>query len=276
MYGLEVRIGSARGLVSVPAYRGLLDEVRALLTQVDQQARVSPDGQPWGVMGEPVEWGVRHEQSLTGLTLRVEPFDIAADGQRVLRAVQAVVRGVRELGAQPVIPPYYSEDAVSRLAMVAGRRGSNGIDRLDLAAVNGQVLDQVEVSEAVRQNARESVRAATTGTSTVEGVVDALAGGAKNKLRAIIYDPQTRRAVKVQLQPEQAEEFRQAWGRRVAVRGLVTYNRHGQPIRIRASEVLDLGPPTPRHELAELVGVAPGWTDGRGVAEVMQELRRRA
>ncbi len=183
MYGLEVRIGSARGLVSVPAYRGLLDEVRALLTQVDQQARVSPDGQPWGVMGEPVEWGVRHEQSLTGLTLRVEPFDIAADGQRVLRAVQAVVRGVRELAAQPVIPPYYSEDAVSRLARVAGRRGSNGIDRLDLAAVNGQVLDQVEVSEAVRQNARESVRAATTGTSTVEGVVDALAGGAKNKLR---------------------------------------------------------------------------------------------
>src|SRR4051794_939342 len=98
MYGLQVRMESSRGLVTLPAYRALLEEVRALLSEVDRQAR--------GSGADAFEWAVRHEDATLGLTLRVEPFDLEADEARVLRVARAVVGGVHELAERPSIPPY--------------------------------------------------------------------------------------------------------------------------------------------------------------------------
>lgn len=278
MYGLEVRIGSVRGLVTLPAYRAVLDEVRSLLVEIDHQSgRVDTEtvGHVTASVPRPITWAVRHTEDNAGLRVRLEPFDLDVDAERGLRAARAVVGGVHELTVQPVIPSFYTEDAVGTLAKFAAHRGSAGIDRLDLAAVNGQVLDEAEVSEEVRRNAATSVTPATKEVGSVEGVVDALVGGAKASRKATIYDARTRRAVRVHLQPEQVERFRGAWGTRVAVRGLITFNRAGQAIRVDAADMVELQPLQPRERLAELVGVAPGWTGGRSVQDVMRELRRR-
>ncbi len=272
MYGLEVRIGSIRGLVALHVYRVLLEEVRSLLAEVDQQSR-----RVGSATTEPshMTWAVRHEQDATGLRLRLEPFELDVDQQRVLRAAEAVVVGIHQLAFEPVIPPFYTEDAVSTLAKFAARRGSAGVDRLDLAAVNGQILDEAEVNETVRRNANTSVALATAAVGSIEGVVDVLQGGAKASRRAVVYDLHLRRSVRVRLQPEQVELFHRAWGKHVAVRGLISYNRRGQPIRVDATELLELEPPQPGQRLAELVGVAPAWTGGRPVQDLMHDLRRR-
>jgi hypothetical protein len=277
MYGLEVRIGSARGLVTLPAYRTLLDEVRSLLVEVDQQSRrMALESARPAAEAATVTWAVRHEQDLTGgLRLRVEPFELGADEGRARLAASAVVSGVHELAMRPVIPPFFTEDAVSKLAKFAAHRGSAGIDRLNVAAVNGQVIDEAEVSDAVRENATTAVIPVTREIGSIEGVVDALVGGARASRKATVFDDRTRRAVRVTLRPEHVELFREAWGKRVAVRGLITFNRLGQAIRVAASDVIELGPLQPRERLAGLVGAASGWTSDQPLQDVMRELRRR-
>lgn len=75
MYGLEVRIGSERGLVALPVYRALLEEVRSLLIDVDQQSRQGRLQVPvqQGSEAAAVTWAVRHEAYDAGLRLRWSP-----------------------------------------------------------------------------------------------------------------------------------------------------------------------------------------------------------
>ena len=269
MHSLEVRVGSARGFVTVVAYRALLDDVRALLGEIDSHA---------GGVGRPtITWAVTHRDTANALVLRIEPFEPTAESDdRVLFAAGAVVGGVRELTTAPSIPAYYTQEAVEELGKAAGRRGTSGIDRLELAAVNGRVLDIAEVTESVRVNAAASVAPVTRSAGSVEGVVDALRGGAKGKRRATLYNTSTRRGVRVRLQEADVEDFRAAWGKRVAVRGMIDYNRLGQPISVDAEQLLILEVPAARESLREMIGIGPDWTGGRALGDVMKDLRRRA
>lgn len=266
MYGLEVSITSARQLVLLSAYRELLTDVRRLVEEVDLQARDRGE--------QPIEWGVRHATAQAGLALRVEPFDQEPE-ERVRRATVAVVDGVTALGRTADIPPYFSETAVEHVGKLGRLRTNVGVDGVSVSAVNGQVAARAEVTSQVAANAAASVEPAAEDRGSVEGIVDSLAGGAKRRKAAVIFVPATRRGVRVQLPDEYGDIFRDAWGHRVAVHGLITYNRSGQPIRIRAESVQPLGDPTPRDRLRELVGIAPDWTEGRPVAEALDEMRRR-
>lgn len=263
MYGLVAHIRSARGLVAVPTYHGLVKDISTLLGEVDREQAA-------------IAWGVRHEATTVGLTLKFEPFDVRAEHERVTAVADALVAGVVELADAPRIPANFTDAAVLTLARFARRRGSAGVEGLDVAAANGQTYRQAEVSDAVARNAVDAVAPATRDRGSVEGIVDALSGGARNKPSAVVLDALTRQRVRVALLQEHVPLVRDAWGERVAVHGEIAYNRMGQPIRITADEVLVLPQPTPRARLRELVGIAPQWTAGRPVAEVVAEMRGRA
>lgn len=263
MLGLEVHIRSERGLVTVRAYNGLVKDMRALLLDVERDQVIT-------------EWGVRHQRVAEGLTLRFEPFDPSVSLDRGAAAATGVVAGVRDLAGSPRIPENFTDAAVITVSRVARRRGGEGVQGLSLAAVNGQVQDEAEFTDDVARHAQEAVAAASSDYSGVEGVVDALTGGSKAKRSAVLLDRQSGQRVRVALRAEHLALVRDAWGERIAVHGEVTYNRAGQPIRVDAHEVMLLPPLSSRGQLRDIIGVTPAWTGGRPVADVLDEMRRRA
>ncbi len=263
MLGLVVRIRSTRGLVAVQAYNGLVRDMRALLLAVDQDQAGTA-------------WGVRHEQDWPGLALRFEPLDPSGGNVRAAAAAVGLVEGVRQLDVSPRIPVNFTDAAVTTLSRVAQRRGAEGVDGLGLAAANGHVQDEAEVTDAVALHALEAVATASSDFSGVEGVVDALAGGAKSKRSAVVLDRHSGQRVRVRLRDEHVPLVRDAWGERIAVHGEVSYNRSGQPIRVVASDVMVLPPLAGRGKLKDIIGASPGWTAGRPVKDVLDEMRRRA
>lgn len=266
-YALEVRLRSSRGIVLLPTYRAVLDDIRFLLDEVDKQSK--------GTTGDDMQWGVGHSVAESSLVFRVRPFN-TADDARTLRATSAVVQGVHDLEVAANIPAYFTETAVQRIGKLGNLRGKSGIDGLQIASVNGQVLDEADVNDQVTANAEMSVQIAAQDYGSVEGIVDSLAGGAKTKRAATVYDPGSKRGVRVQFDAGQSDLFRDAWGHRISVRGLITYNKAGQPMRIHADTVELLAEPLPRTRLRELIGIAPGWLGDQTVTEAMDEIRRRA
>lgn len=265
MYGLELRIGSDRGLVDAGTYRSLLEDVRALLREIERR---------------PQPWGVRHRSDHYGLTLRFEPFLPVADPEAVRDLVSAVVNGVHQLDEAAAIPRDYTEEAVESLGKAAGRRGTGGVESLALASMNGSVLDEAVVTDAVADHAAQSVEPAATDRGGVEGILDTLSGGAHtavSKRRVVLVDPFTRQRVRVRFaERDHLDVLANAWGQRVAVHGDVTYNKAGQPIRVDADELVLLPPLGDRRDMVKLINIAPDWTGGETVKDVIEGMRRRA
>jgi hypothetical protein len=265
MYGLELRIGSVRGLVDAVTYRSLLEDVRALLREIERT---------------PQAWGVRHRSDYHGLTLRFEPFLPVADPAVVRNLVSAVVDGVHRLDEEAAIPRDYTGEAVESLRKAAARRGTGGVESLALASMNGSVLDEAVITDAVANHAAQSIAPAARDRGGVEGILDTLSGGAQasvSKRSVVLVDPFTRQRVRVRFaERDHLDVLANAWGQRVAVHGQVTYNKTGQPIRVDADELVLLPPLGDRRDLVKLINIAPGWTGGGTVKDVIEGMRHRA
>jgi len=265
MLGVELRIASDDGRVLYDAYSDLVRDLQQLVSDVDRFVEAP---------GDRLTWGVTHQHHPGHLTVKAEPLDGAADPvatQRLQRVASAVLAGAARLGEESGIPDFFTDESVTLLGRAAGRRQAPGIQGLQLVAMNGVVQSVAVLDANVERNATASVAAGTSSMGSIEGLLDTLS--MRPKPRAAVFDARTRRAVRVQADDALLLRLHPLFGQKVLVGGVIMRNARGQAVRIRADTVELLPEGVPQTRLAELIGIAPGWTGGRSAADVLDELR---
>lgn len=265
MLGVELRIASADGRVLYDAYSDLVRDLQQLVSDVDRFVEAP---------GDRLTWGVTHQDHPGHLTVKAEPLDGAADplsSQRLQQVASAVVSGAARLGKESGIPDFFTDESVTLLGRAARRRQAPGIQGLELVAMNGVVQTVAVLDANVERNAGRSVEAGSSSMGSIEGVLDTLS--MRPMPRAAVFDARTRRAVRVQADDALLLRLHPLFGQKVLVGGVIMRNARGQAVRIRADTVEVLPQDVPQARLADLIGIAPGWTGRRPVADVIDELR---
>ena len=145
--------------------------------------------------------------------------------------------------------------------------GLLGVEKVgDYVALDGDVVKQ----------ARSAVKQAEVSIGSITGSLDAIKK-VRNGVRATIYDPVRHRAVTCSAGLQMADDIRKAWDHRVTLRGRITRNAYGQPIRmtVNSLEVLP-DDDSNRAPVRDLHGALPDMTGGLSVSGFLDRARRRA
>lgn len=152
----------------------------------------------------------------------------------VVKIVDAVVEGVRHLEKKSSRPPFFSDSALRRVASLA--------DLASKPSINGGLIRQgrkkVHVRASTAKHAKVLLDYTVRDEGTVEGILEM--GSLRGKTpHCNIYDTVTDSAIECRFEERSLldEAMTKAWGRRVAVSGLITYSSEGTPLSVSVSEL---------------------------------------
>ena len=270
--GLEVRVREAPELVDIDRLTTSLHALAAALRDLEGSSSVPAkrDRTVWVVQD------LGYHEPFLSVQLTARTADHPHADPELLRPVQTLVDGVRQLTRTPELPPFYSDWTIKKLLRFAGTGG--GIDAVSLATLNGVVGERHELSPAVLANARQAVAPRETSLGTVTGTLDVLnARGTRSRDRVglSVSDALTKRSVSGTADRQLIDDLRAAWGTRVAVIGSVTRNDRGQPVRVTATTIERLpNDDSGRPSTASLLGADPDWLGGQDVDDYVSAARR--
>lgn len=266
---LEVRMVQGEQRPALAEFTSTLGQLSSALREIDRAAVAQRIERPKWVVDD-----LSHEGVLYTVRLSARPSR-RRDRESLMRPVEALVEGARELQAEPELPPFYSEVTVTRLLNVAVPK--SGIREVSLATVNGEVGERVGLNDALIEHARAAVREDEISIGSITGTLDVISTRAKHGVRVSVFDPINRRAVTGTAAGTLRDSLRNSWGYPVTVRGRITRNARGQAIRVAITD-LELLPDddSRRPSTADVLGVDPNWTGGLSVDEFMDRARRRA
>lgn len=264
---MEVRITQGDREPDVGRFTSTLTRLAKALDEIDRAAIVERVPRPTWVVND-----LAHERR--EFKVRLTAAASARDRESLMMPVTALVNGVRALQQAPELPEFYSETTVHRLIGLAIPR--DGIHEVSLAVVNGRVGEHVPLSQEVVAHARAAVRQAEVSIGSITGSLDAIRK-VRNGVRATIYDPVRHRAVTCSAGLGMADDIRKAWNHRVTLRGKITRNAYGQPIRMTVGGIEALpDDDSGRAPVRDLYGALPDMTGGLSVTEFLDQARRRA
>ncbi len=225
------------------AVRGFQELVDALSDDVGQ------DAMPWVL--DDLEFGsatmvVRSEAGAT------EPV------QRIQKAFAAVGRSLEHHEAIP-----YSQRVAS-----AARRISS--------VLNGRItsvrFEAGDETATVTSGADSPARSVVSAYGSVEGTVES--ASKRKRVRFTLYDFLNDRAVACYLAPNQSDLVRDAWGRRVLVRGWLTRDAvTGSPIRVSPVETVEVLPDVEAGSYQRARGVLAHMFDEEAPEAAVRRLR---
>lgn len=209
------RITAERFLKAVSAFVGLIHEVSEAVTDERGAFR----------------WIVSVESGSAIVHFRPEGHRIEASFAP--RSIKAINDGLAMLEKRAERPRFWSDDAL--------RRAKDLSEVLD--SVSGS-LDHVSVSSDHRALGITTKTAAHVNAligseykslGTIEGRLRAIteAGG----VHFVVQDPVTHNSVRCYFAEENADEYMQAWRKRVAVYGEIRYRKDGHPVSIAVQDV---------------------------------------
>lgn len=266
---LEVRMMQGEHRPALAQFTSTLGQLSSALREIDRAAIIERVERPKWVVDD-----LRHEGLFYTVRLSAGPGR-RRDSESLLRPVEALVDGARDLQVEPELPPFYSEATVSRLLKVAEPK--DGIVEVSLATVNGEVGVRIGLNDALIAHARSAIREADISIGSITGTLDVISTRAKHGVRVSVFDPVYRRAVTGTASGTLSDNLRDSWGHRVTVRGRITRNARGQAIRIAITDLELLpGDDSGRPATSALLGADPNWTGGLSVDAFMDRARRRA
>lgn len=264
---MEVRITQGDREPDVGRFTSTLSRLAKTLDEIDRTAIIERVPRPTWVVNDLTHTG-------SDFTVRLTAAASTRDRDSLMMPVTALVNGVRALHLAPELPEFYSETTVNRLVGLATPR--DGVREVSLAVVNGKVGDYVALDGDVVKHARSAVKQAEVSIGSITGSLDAIKK-VRNGVRATIYDPVRHRAVTCSAGLQLADDIRNAWDHRVTLRGRITRNAYGQPIRmtVNSLEVLP-DDDSNRAPVRDLHGALPDMTGGLSVSDFLDRARRRA
>lgn len=179
---LVLRVGGGLGTVRFDAFLDVGRDTLDLLAALHQ----SPTR-------EKPAWVIAKVSTRGGLSMRLAPM--TKSGSATSHAPVELVRGVSELQAEAEIPPAFTERTLEKIEHLGRRSGRRGITFVELAAANGVVSQRANVTATVVAHAEQARRRVGEAYSSAEGILDVV--NARKQPWAALYDPRTRRAVRL-------------------------------------------------------------------------------
>lgn len=225
-------------------------------------------------------WVVNHisEDAHHTIHVKVEPRQVTKvlgrPASDLTAPAAALVGGAESLREQPEVPEYFMADTINRLIRVG--RPDDGVEQVTLCVYNGTKSEPVRLSEpAFLDNALRSVSENSRSLGSVAGVLEEMSSARRGKrLKAVVYDPHTHRAVSMSLDEIWEDRLRALWRSRVLVEGTVIRNSQYQVVRVdNVAEIHEYGSAVGVTPLSRLRGAAPDWLGGQSVDEYLEQMR---
>lgn len=241
--------------VSASSFIRALDQAHGLLEEIDRTMSGGRYSLTWfiGGVGNPRPW--------------VEFVPELLDGARDIRSevIGAAIDGLEAISRGPTTPAFFSEEALERakgLASILGR---------DVATI--RVLADhrdVEINQTIAAHVEALLGKRYEDIGSVEGSLEAISVHGRRYFN--VYDALTGRRVECAFEPDMQEKAAHALGKRVWVRGLVSYTAQGKPLSVRVMQFEEFPPREVLPSTATMQGLVD-LTDGIDSVEHVRRLR---
>lgn len=209
------RITAERFLKAVSSFVGLIHEVSEAVTQERGAFR----------------WIIAVESGSAIVHFRPETRRVEASFAP--RSIKAVNDGLALLEKRAERPRFWSDGAL-RKAKDLSEVLDSATGALDHVSVTGDRRAQ-DVTRKTAAHVDALIGSEIVSLGTIEGRLRAIteAGG----VHFVVQDPVTHNSVRCYFAEENADEYMQAWRKRVAVYGEIRYRKDGHPVSIAVQEV---------------------------------------
>jgi len=201
---------------SIGAFYGFIDEIAS---EVSGQRR-------------PIRWIVRVRKG--SIVLINEPEIIRELSPNVTETIfESIKRGVDSLGKEAVRPAYFSDRALEFLQNLASipKERSNGLEAISITVET----KSYKLTPHVIANVDSILGVYSKALGSVEGRLSTLSE--RGGLKIIVYDSLSDKPVRCDITEELLSEATKAFGNRVYVYGLISYDKNGIAKSIRVQEL---------------------------------------
>ncbi|HUY98610.1 MAG TPA: hypothetical protein VMW47_13520 [Verrucomicrobiae bacterium] len=182
------------------------------------------------------------------------------------RISRAYVDGLDTVETGEALPPYLSEKSLDRIKRMASPLGQ-GAEALLVSANDNGTARFARVTRHAVANIKALMAPRSQALGSVTGRLEAISLHYKTP-KFHIYDDLANRPVGCHFPEESLEAVKAGLGKRVRIGGTVTRNAKGQAISVDQPVIAPVGAGRP---LSDLVALDPGFTEGRSLAEYMEE-----
>lgn len=208
------RVTAEKFAQAVNAFFDLLDEVSQTMTG----------------SGKAVRWIISIEHGSNLLHARPEVKE--GRGVQPATLVRTISRGVGLMGKRAQRPKYFSDFALRLTRDLASVPDGEDVEVTQIKTVPSE---KVTISKKTAENISRLLGEDVQEYGTIEGRLLTLSQ--RHSPHFAVYDPLTDQPIRCNVKDDQLERAWRAFGRRVAVSGIIRYRKNGTPVSIEAEEL---------------------------------------
>ncbi|HEY2355178.1 MAG TPA: hypothetical protein VGH79_09810 [Gaiellaceae bacterium] len=267
MSRIRLKIEGEPGTIELASFVGILTKASQILSGLDSAISETPRGA--------LRWYIRDLRISSALAeFESRPKTPEIDGERLAQMVGAnFVGGLDVIERETELPPYFSEQDLTRVKSIANYLKRTASESLDVAHLNGgtRPMQEASLGPGAGTKVAQILRAPFKGIGSVAGQLEMISVHGPAKFN--VYDVVTHKAVSCRFDPARLDEIKAALGARVVVTGVVHRNADGDPVRVEKPELRVLRPDAELPTVADLIGLAPDLTGSLSPEEHMRRLR---
>jgi fructose 1,6-bisphosphatase len=264
---IRLKIEGKPGEIELASFIGILSRASQILGGLDSAISERPHGA--------LRWYIADLQIGSAVAvIESRPKTNEIDAERVATMVgSSFVDGLSVIERNVELPPYFSEQDLTRVKQIAGFLKRTASDGVDVAHLNGGVepLQETTLRQDAGAKVNQLLRAPFQSIGSVAGQLEMISLHRTPKFN--VYDVVTHKAVSCRFEPDRLEEITAALGKRVVVTGIVHRNAKGEPVRVEKPGLRVLRPDAELPTVADLIGLAPDLTGQLSVDDHVRLLR---
>ncbi|MEO8601409.1 MAG: hypothetical protein ABI629_02425 [bacterium] len=218
---------------AVNAFFDLLDEVSLTMTG----------------SAKAVRWIISLEHGSNLLHAHPEVNQARVKGSGLVRAISS---GVDLVGRRAQRPRYFTDSALRLARELSTVPDGHDIETAQIKTRPGKV----NISPKIAGNVDRLLGEDVAEYGTIEGRLLTLSQ--RHKPHFAVYDPLTDQPIRCNVQESRLEEAWRAFGRRVAVSGIIRYRKTGQPVSIEAESMFIFPPDDELPSPSDVYGILGG------------------
>jgi|SRR5262245_918375 len=256
---LTIRLGGKDGTVPIGSFLFTMQRALGVLKEIDRE--LSESGQP------ELRWRIVAAKMQSPLELTIEGVP-RARSQRLhpRRVVESYLSGLKVLKQSAIAPPVFTDAALE------GTKSLTSLvnDGLTVLEFRGPGRTKLVADQRLMVNVEDVLKTRYYYEhATLDGRLEVVDIHATPKF-SIFHELNDHKTV-CDIPAERIEEAISLFGKRVAVRGLVKFNRQGKALRIKVEDLRRLRDSSELPKFKDVEGIR--FTGGEASTEYMRKLR---
>jgi hypothetical protein len=257
---LTIRLGGKDGTVPIGSFLFTIQRALGVLKEIDRE--LSESGQP------ELRWRIVAARMQSPLEMTIEGVPKVGSERRVhpRKVVDSYLKGLSVLKRSAIAPPVFSDAALE------GTKSLTSVvnDGLSVLEFRGSGKTKLVADQRLVDNVEDVLKTRYYYEhATLDGRLEVVDIHATPKF-SIFHELDDHKTV-CDMPAERIDEAISLFGKRVAVRGLVKFNRQGKPLRIKVEELRRLRDSAELPKFKDVEGIR--FTGGEASTEYMRKLR---